>query len=147
MTNKNKLLFKILTKISKWGKILVSTLGTFTILMVILNIINSILKSKSINLFQPFYYKLFCLISISILTLFTLDYLIKFIFYNYYYKNKEVVINKNYPKFIYNYLFDIKEFSELGKAYQFFYLYYFFILSSNNSFYYFYLNIFIIAFF
>nr|YP_009690447.1 hypothetical protein Schpa_000056 [Schizopora paradoxa]QEG57227.1 hypothetical protein Schpa_000056 [Schizopora paradoxa] len=127
MTNKNKLLFKIPTKISKWSKLLVSTLGTVTILMVILNIINSILKSKSINLFQPFYYKLFCLISISILTIFTLDYLIKFILYVYYYKNKEAVINKNYPKFIYNYLYDVKEFSDAGKAYDFLYIYYFFI--------------------
>ena len=133
MTNKNKLLFKIFTKFSKWTPFLESVLnfarsaGLLIILIVLINLIDSILKSKSINLLQPFYYKIFFYLSISILSICTLDYLIKFIITTYYYKNKEVVINKNYPKFIYNYLYELKVSSELGKAYSYFYLYSFFI--------------------
>lgn len=76
---------------------------------------------------QPFYIKLFFLFSITILLIFTLDYLIKYIIYIYLLKNKNLIINKNYPNLIYNYLNELKLLSEIDFCLKNFYLYNFII--------------------
>ena len=67
---------------------------------------------------------MFCIIILSIITL---DYLIKHLLFNYFYKNKNFIINKNYPKLVYNYLNEIKLLSELEIPIKFYFFYHFII--------------------
>lgn len=111
----------------KGSKKIVIIVGTAIFLILCFSLTKFRIESQSISLLQHFNIKIFCLLSMTILTVLTLDYLIKYIIYNYLYKNKDLIINKNYPTLVYNYLKEIKLFSELGISFKHFYLYYFLI--------------------
>lgn len=114
-------------KLSYFNNKIINKTGKFLSLVMCVSLSQIILQSYSINLLQPFYIKLFFLFSITILLIFTLDYLIKYIIYIYLLKNKNLIINKNYPNLIYNYLNELKLLSEIDFCLKNFYLYNFII--------------------
>lgn len=69
--------------------------------------------------------KIFIIFCITILSICSLDYLIKYLLYLYFINNKHLIINKNLPKIVYAYLNELKSISEIGVSLNKFYLYYF----------------------
>ena len=106
---------------------LVYYVSLFVISIIIISLSLFILESYSINLLQPFYIKTFCIFCITILSIISLDYLLKYCLYIYFNKNKHTKINNKLPKFIYSYLYNIKSISKIEISLKNYYLYYFLI--------------------
>lgn len=95
--------------------------------IICLSLLQYLLKSHSINLLQTFYIKLFFLLSITILSIFTLDYLLKYLACFYFYKNNNFNISKKLPNIIYNYFNSLKRLIEIDASFKNLYLYSFLI--------------------
>ena len=120
----------IINKSSHIFNKLVYYVGLFVISIIVISLSQFILENYSINLLQPFYIKTFCIFCITILSIISLDYLLKYCLYIYFNKNKNNKINNKLPKFIYSYLYNIKSISKIDislKNYYLYYLYYFLI--------------------
>lgn len=84
MKNYYKKSLKNIPKIfNKWANLV----GIFFMLIICISLGQYILKSHSIHLLQPFYIKWIILSCISIMSFFTLDYLIKYLVFIYFIKN------------------------------------------------------------
>ena len=117
----------IINKSSHIFNKLVYYVGLFVISIIVISLSQFILENYSINLLQPFYIKTFCIFCITILSIISLDYLLKYCLYIYFNKNKHTKINNKLPKFIYSYLYNIKSISKIEISLKNYYLYYFLI--------------------
>ena len=57
---------------------------------------------------DPFYIKIFSIFGIIVLSIFSLNYLFKYLICLYFIKNKDLSISDKLPKIVYKYLVDIK---------------------------------------
>ena len=117
----------IINKSSHIFNKLVYYVGLFVISIIVISLSQFILENYSINLLQPFYIKLFCFFSIIIISIFILDYLLKYFASIYFIKNKNTEISNKLPKLIYNYFNNIKIIIEINASYKNLFLYSFII--------------------
>ena len=89
----------------------------FILILIPYMFINYILKAYSINLLDPFYIKIFCIVGLIISFIVGLDYLFKYIIYSYFKKDVDVIIPTKLPKIVYNYLNDLKFLSQKSNTY------------------------------
>ena len=89
----------------------------FILILIPYMFINYVLKAYSINLLDPFYILIFCIVGLIISFIFGLDYLLKYIIYSYFKKDADVIIPTKLPKIVYNYLNDLKFLSQKSNTY------------------------------
>ena len=94
----------------------------FILILIPYMFINYILNAYSINLLDPFYILIFCIVGLIISFIFALDYLFKYIIYSYFKKDADAIISTKLPKIIYNYLNDLKILTKLDISYNRFFL-------------------------
>ena len=80
----------------------------FILILIPYMFINYILKAYSINLLDPFYILIFCIVGLIVCFIVALDYLLKYIIYSYFKKDVDVIIPTKLPKLVYNYLNHLK---------------------------------------
>ena len=85
----------------------------FILILIPYMFINYILNAYSINLLDPFYILIFCIVGLIISFIFGLDYLLKYIIYSYFKKDADVIIPTKLPKLVYNYLEHLKILSNI----------------------------------
>ena len=90
----------------------------FILILIPYMFINYILNAYSINLLDPFYILIFCIVGLIVSFIFALDYLFKFIIYSYFKKDVDVIIPNKLPKMVYNYLNDLKILSNIDISLQ-----------------------------
>ena len=90
----------------------------FILILIPYMFINYVLKAYSINLLDPFYILIFCIVGLIVSFIFALDYLFKFIIYSYFKKDVDVIIPNKLPKMVYNYLNDLKILSNIDISLQ-----------------------------
>ena len=90
----------------------------FILILIPYILINYILNAYSINLLDPFYILIFCIVGLIVSFIFALDYLFKFIIYSYFKKDVDVIIPNKLPKMVYNYLNDLKILSNIDISLQ-----------------------------
>ena len=76
------------------------------------------LNAYSIQLLDPYYIKIFSVISLIVCFIVALDYLLKFIIITYFKKDVDVNIPTKLPKRVYNYLNHLKNLSKIGISFQ-----------------------------
>ena len=85
----------------------------FILILIPYMFINYLLNAYSINLLDPFYIKIFCVIALIVCFIVALDYLLKYIIYSYFKKDVDVIIPTKLPKLVYNYLEHLKILSNI----------------------------------
>ena len=93
-------------------------IGKFVIYLILYIFIKYILNAYSINLLDPFYILIFCIVGLIISFIFALDYLFKYIIYSYFKKDVNVTIPTKLPKLVYNYLNHLKILSNIDISLQ-----------------------------
>lgn len=116
--NNNNNISQIMTVYKKLSHFI----GNIVILSFIMKLIDYLLKSYNINLMDPFYIKILCIISIFVSFLFCLDCLLEFLMYIYFKNNKNLNISDKLPKIVYNYINNIKVISEIEGNFNRFFL-------------------------
>ena len=113
--NKNKNFLAFLNKVPGF-------IGKFVILILITSLIKYLLNVYSIQLMDPYYIKIFCVLCIIVGFILALNYLVQLILYSYFKKDVDVIIPTKLPKIVYNYLNELKLLTKLDKSYNTFFL-------------------------
>ena len=102
-------------------------IGKIVLIILSIALFKYLLQIYSIDLNNVYYIKILCIFSIIIISIFTLDYLLKYFLSIFFKKNKNLNISDEFPKLVYDYLNDIKILAELDESNNRFYLINFFI--------------------
>lgn len=97
-------------------------IGKFVILILITSLIKYLLNVYSIQLIDPYYIKIICVIGILVGFILALNNLVQLIIYSYFKKDRDVIIPTKLPKIVYNYLNDLKILTKLDISYNRFFL-------------------------
>ena len=81
------------------------------------------LNVNSIQLIDPYYIKIICVIGIIVGFILALDNLVQLIIYSYFKKDVNVIIPTKLPKIVYSYLKELQLLTKLDISYSKFFLY------------------------
>lgn len=93
-------------------------IGKFLLIIILFGLINYLFNAYSIQLLDPFYIKIFCVIGLIVCFIVALDYFVKFIIITYFKKDVDVIIPNKLPKMVYNYLNHLKILSKIEISFQ-----------------------------
>ena len=89
-------------------------IGKIVIGLTIISLIKHLLNIYSINILDPFYIMIFNIVGIIIISILGINYLLKYLLYLYFNKNKNLRISNKLPKLLYDYIYEIKIISDIG---------------------------------
>jgi hypothetical protein len=100
-------------------------IGKIILTIISIALIKYLLEINSINLMDPFYIKIFCILGIMVISIFTLDYLLKYFISTLFKNYGNLNISNNFPKLLYEYLSNLKILVEMENSYNRIFLFYF----------------------
>jgi hypothetical protein len=100
-------------------------IGKIILTIISIALIKYLLDINSINLMDPFYIKIFSILGITLISIFTLDYLLKFLIATLFKNHGNLNISNKFPKILYEYISDIKTLVEIENSYNRIFLFYF----------------------
>lgn len=89
-------------------------IGKIVIGLTIISLIKHLLNIYSINILDPFYIMIFNIVGIIIISILGINYLLKYLLYLYFNKNKNLRISNKLPKLLYDYIYEIKIIRDIG---------------------------------
>lgn len=91
-------------------------IGKIVIFLILCIFIKFILNAYSIQLLDPYYIKIYCVLGSIVCFIIALDYLVKLIIYSYFKKDVDVIIPNKLPKKVYDYFNHLKILSKIEEV-------------------------------